>query len=113
MSASVSPSNLPTRISLERPRARGSTSTSDDPLSHVLRPPPDESPDARAQRIAQEEDAVKRSRAIDEQLANDRKAFEERKRAVKVLLLGQSESGKTTTLKSMSPFKMLSFKPLM
>lgn len=104
MPASASPLTFPAHFSLERAGARGSISTSDDPLAHVLRPPPDESPDARTQRIAQEEDAAKRSRAIDEQLVNDRKAFEERKRAVKVLLLGQSESGKTTTLKSMPAF---------
>ncbi|KAF8587094.1 G-alpha-domain-containing protein [Ramaria rubella] len=73
-----------------------------DPFVIALQPPPNESPEARNVRIAKEREAKKISDAIDEQLRQER---EERKiklrsrKEVKVLLLGQSESGKTTTLK--------------
>ncbi|KAF8589302.1 G-alpha-domain-containing protein [Ramaria rubella] len=73
-----------------------------DPFLAALQPPPDESPEAREARLATEREAKRISDAIDEELRKER---EERKaklrgrKEVKVLLLGQSESGKTTTLK--------------
>lgn len=65
---------------------------SDDPLSRALAPPPDESPEERAAREAKEQEAVRISNAIDESLKAEKLA-EKRKRMVKLLLLGQSESG--------------------
>ena len=89
----------------------------DDPLSAALQPPADESPDDRAMRIRQQEDAARVSKEIDEEIALSKKAYERRKKAIKILLLGaptslpllvphidlspgQAESGKSTTLKS-------------
>ena len=77
----------------------------DDPLAAVLAPPPNESPHDRALREEREAQAKKTSDEIDEMLRIERAALKKRRKPVKVLLLGQSESGKSTTLKSesMSP----------
>ncbi|KAF8625457.1 hypothetical protein AX17_006858 [Amanita inopinata Kibby_2008] len=48
----------------------------------------------------QDEEALQRSRQIDAVLSESKKAFENRKNAVKLLLLGQSESGKSSVLKN-------------
>ncbi|OSD01148.1 G-alpha-domain-containing protein [Trametes coccinea BRFM310] len=69
-----------------------------DPLAAALLPPADETPDQREARLRQEEEAKKRSENIDRMLKHDEKS-RRRKKTVKVLLLGQSESGKSTTLK--------------
>ncbi|ETW75758.1 hypothetical protein HETIRDRAFT_481224 [Heterobasidion irregulare TC 32-1] len=75
-----------------------STPDDDDPLAAALRPPPDESPDTRALRLAREEDARRVSRAIDDAIRAERQ-LNKKRRIVRVLLLGQSESGKSTTLR--------------
>ncbi|KZT05686.1 G-protein alpha subunit [Laetiporus sulphureus 93-53] len=72
----------------------------DDPLSRALQPPPDESPDDRALRLQQQKEAQAVSHKIDEDIQESKKAFDRRKKAVKILLLGQAESGKSTTLKN-------------
>ena len=65
----------------------------DDPLSAAIAPPPNESPEQRAERERREADERKISDAIDEQIRVERAALKKRKKPVKVLLLGQSESG--------------------
>ncbi|KAF8268004.1 guanine nucleotide binding protein, alpha subunit [Lactarius quietus] len=77
---------------------RAPTADDDDPLAAALRPPPDESPEARAIRLTREEEAVRVSQAIDESIRVERQAHK-KTRVVRVLLLGQSESGKSTTLR--------------
>ncbi|KZT51604.1 guanine nucleotide binding protein, alpha subunit [Calocera cornea HHB12733] len=72
--------------------------SSDDPLDRVLRPDPHETPDQRSARLMAEFEAKQRSDAIDEMLRQERVA-QKKKKEVKILLLGQSESGKSTTLK--------------
>ena len=64
----------------------------DDPLAAALRPPHDESSEARAIRITREEEAARVSQAIDEAIRVERQAHK-KNRVVRVLLLGQSESG--------------------
>ena len=79
-----------------------------DPISAALLPPPNESVADREKRLQDEEQAKKISDDIDEMLKVERN--ERRKtKAIKVLLLGQSEGGKSTTLKrtSMSVFSSL------
>lgn len=64
-----------------------------DPLDEVLRPPPNETPQEKEIRLAREEDAKRVSEAIDETIKAERQVMKKRK-IVRLLLLGQSESGK-------------------
>lgn len=72
---------------------------SPDPLTAALQPPPNESPEDRAKRIQDELDAKRISELIDDQLHKERNERKKVRSEVSVLLLGQSESGKSTTLK--------------
>ena len=84
-----------------------------DPFEAVLRPPPDETPAQRDARIRAEQNAKQVSDAIDEQLRAERADLKKNKPDVRILLLGQSESGKSTTLKrtySMKNFFAVCFK---
>ncbi|KXN83195.1 Guanine nucleotide-binding protein alpha-4 subunit [Leucoagaricus sp. SymC.cos] len=74
--------------------------TDDDPLTLALMPPPDETWEQRQVREAAEAEAKRVSDEIDEQIKRERENERRRKRPVKLLLLGQSESGKTATLKN-------------
>lgn len=69
-----------------------------DPLTLAAMPPPNESSQDRERRLREEAEAKKISDAIDAELKEERLDRKKRKE-VKVLLLGQSESGKSTTLK--------------
>ncbi|KAF4598476.1 hypothetical protein EYR38_006878 [Pleurotus pulmonarius] len=71
-----------------------------DPLTAAMAPPPNESEEDRQARLAAEHAAKVRSDAIDEELNRQRQAEKKAPKQVKVLLLGQSESGKSTTLKN-------------
>jgi hypothetical protein len=64
-----------------------------DPLAAAIAPPPDETPDARAARLRAEAEARRISDEIDEQLKQERASRRKQRPCVKVLLLGQSESG--------------------
>ena len=66
----------------------------DDPLSRVLAPPPNETPEEKETRLRLEAEARQISDKIDEQLKAERAALK-KNRPVKVLLLGQSESGES------------------
>ncbi|TFY80230.1 hypothetical protein EWM64_g3783 [Hericium alpestre] len=70
-----------------------------DPLARVLRPPQDETPEERQRRLTAEQEAKKISDTIDQQLRLEGAERKKNKADIKVLLLGQSESGKSTTLK--------------
>lgn len=70
----------------------------DDPLS--LRPPIFETHDERTARLAIEGRAKAVSDGIDEELEKARALERKGPKAIKILLLGQSESGKSTTLKN-------------
>lgn len=68
--------------------------STDDPLSRALAPPPDETPDDRTRRLREEAEARKRSDAIDEAIRAERAAMKKEKAStLKILLLGQAESG--------------------
>ena len=68
-------------------------SSDHDPLAVAIAPPKNESPAARAARLRAEAEARRVSDEIDEQLKQDRVARRRQRPCVKVLLLGQSESG--------------------
>lgn len=65
----------------------------DDPLTAALAPPPNETAEQKEAREAAEAEARRISEEIDEQLKAERAAQKKKKAPVKVLLLGQSESG--------------------
>lgn len=71
----------------------------EDPLAAAIAPPPNETPQEREARERIETEEKRVSDEIDEMLRQER-ANRRRRKPVKVLLLGQSESGKSTTLKS-------------
>ncbi|TDL19263.1 G-alpha-domain-containing protein [Rickenella mellea] len=77
-----------------------SLASSVDPLSQAIAPPPDETAREKAEREAREANAKRVSDEIDEQLRTERAVAKKKRKPVKVLLLGQSESGKSTTLKN-------------
>ncbi|KAJ3722278.1 guanine nucleotide binding protein, alpha subunit [Lentinula raphanica] len=70
-----------------------------DPLAAALLPPPNETPEEKEIRIKAEIEAKKISDGIDEMLRQERIERKKTRAEVNVLLLGQSESGKSTTLK--------------
>ncbi|KAJ7038039.1 guanine nucleotide binding protein, alpha subunit [Mycena alexandri] len=71
-----------------------------DPIAAALAPPPNESPEERESRVLQERAAKKVSDEIDEQLNRERQQVKRQPKPLQILLLGQSESGKSTTLKN-------------
>ncbi|KAI0084041.1 G-protein alpha subunit [Irpex rosettiformis] len=83
-----------------RPPSVHSTNTElGDPFSAHLRPPPGETEPDRQLRLQQEAEAKRISDSIDEELKQDAKRISKRKQDVKLLLLGQAESGKSTLQK--------------
>ncbi|KAG2078461.1 G-alpha-domain-containing protein [Suillus decipiens] len=65
----------------------------EDPLTLAIAPPKDETPQEREIREQAEIEARRTSEVIDEQIRQERAALKKKKKSVKVLLLGQSESG--------------------
>jgi guanine nucleotide-binding protein alpha-1 subunit len=67
--------------------------TSNDPFSEFMLPPPDETPAQRTARLKREFDAQQVSDRIDEQIKQERALAKKERNVIKVLLLGQAESG--------------------
>ncbi|KAG6372454.1 guanine nucleotide binding protein, alpha subunit [Boletus reticuloceps] len=76
------------------------TRTDSDSWSAIFRPSPNESLQEKQDRIARQQEAARISKEIDDAIEKSRKQLEKRKSAVKVLLLGQAESGKSTMLRN-------------
>jgi hypothetical protein len=72
--------------------ANTSADAYDDPFDAVLRPPPNETEEEKTIRLAQETESLRVSQAIDDSIQQERLKHKKRK-LVRVLLLGQSESG--------------------
>lgn len=103
-------------------RLRAASGASDnDPLTLAMRPPESETPNEREERLGREAEAKRVNDAIDDQIKAERDAMKKRKgNEVKILMLGgyspfliplsgltflvlatgQSESGKSTTIKN-------------
>ena len=64
-----------------------------DPLTLAIAPPADETPQERTAREEKEKAALQRSHQIDLELKAAKAAMKRHKKAVKVLVLGQSMSG--------------------
>lgn len=65
---------------------------SSDPLDAALRPPLDETEEEKAQRLSEEAEAKRISLEIDEGIKQE-KQLRRKSKSVRLLLLGQSESG--------------------
>lgn len=65
---------------------------SPDPLAAALQPPSNESTEDKLKRLADEAEARRISHEIDEDIKRE-KALRKKAKIVKLLLLGQSESG--------------------
>ncbi|OAX40537.1 G-alpha-domain-containing protein [Rhizopogon vinicolor AM-OR11-026] len=81
-------------------RSKRQRISDDDPLARAMEPPPGETFEERQRRLAAEQEAKRVSDAIDEELNRQRISEKKGPKAIKILLLGQSESGKSTTLKN-------------
>ncbi|KDR76003.1 hypothetical protein GALMADRAFT_458108 [Galerina marginata CBS 339.88] len=71
----------------------------DDPITAAMKPPPSETDSERAFRLETEAEAKRVSEQIDEDLREERERMKKKKGDVKLLLLGQAESGKSTLQK--------------
>lgn len=60
----------------------------DDPLTRALRPPANETPQQRARRIREEEEAIRVSEEIDKELHRERAERRRHRPNIKILLLG-------------------------
>lgn len=81
-------------------KSRRQRTNDDDPLAQAIAPPANESQHQRELRMRAEQEAQRISDAIDEELNRQRTADKKSPKPIKILLLGQSESGKSTTLKN-------------
>lgn len=70
-----------------------------DPLDELLKPPPNETEEDRVIRMAQEAEAQRISHQIDESIKAERQQ-QKKKSVVRLLLLGQSESGMSSPSQS-------------
>lgn len=77
--------------------------TEGDPLAYLMLPPPNETEEQKQARMAAEAEAKRISDAIDEELQRQAKAEKRAPKPVKILLLGQSESGTWHGLFAPSP----------
>jgi hypothetical protein len=71
----------------------GNSAGQNDPFIELMRPPPDETPAQMMARRKREQDAERVSDRIDEQIKRDRMQSKKEREVLKVLLLGQAESG--------------------
>ncbi|KAK1222871.1 hypothetical protein PQX77_014293, partial [Marasmius sp. AFHP31] len=71
----------------------------DDPITEALKPPPSETEAQKQIRLQEEAEAKRISEQIDEDLRQEREILRRKRGEVKLLLLGQAESGKSTLQK--------------
>ncbi|KAI0749464.1 G-protein alpha subunit [Daedaleopsis nitida] len=86
-------------ITTSRPPSVHSANTDADPFSVLLRPPASETEHERVARLQREADAKRISDSIDEEIKADRERLRKTKQDIRLLLLGQAESGKSTLQK--------------
>ncbi|KAJ3980891.1 heterotrimeric GTP-binding alpha subunit [Lentinula detonsa] len=81
-------------------KQRATMESSENPFIVALRAPANETEDERIRRVRALQDAQRVSRQIDESLQETKRILERRRRATRILLLGQAESGKSAVLKN-------------
>ena len=70
----------------------------DDPFSQYTKPPPHETDDEKTSRLRREAEEKRVNDEIDEYIKAEKAALKKRKTEIKLLLLGQSESGSSFIL---------------
>ncbi|TFK99783.1 guanine nucleotide binding protein, alpha subunit [Pterulicium gracile] len=85
-----------------RPSSRAPETVNEDVVNPYTTAPNHlhETPVERDNRLRRAREAQQRSHAIDAEIAESKKAWDRKAKAVKILLLGQAESGKSTVLKN-------------
>jgi guanine nucleotide-binding protein subunit alpha len=78
-----------------------------DPFYELMSPPPDETSAQKTARLKRELDAQRVSDSIDEVIKQERTKERRKKNVIKVLLLGQAESGKYSLLSCCLTLKSL------
>jgi hypothetical protein len=73
-----------------------------DPFYEIMRPPLDETPAQMTARLKREADAQRISDTIDEDIKRDRALQRKARKELRILLLGQGESGAQTVPMSYS-----------
>ncbi|KAI0649357.1 G-protein alpha subunit [Trametes meyenii] len=86
-------------ISTSRPPSVNSIGADGDPFSALLRPPASETEHERIARLQREADAKRISDTIDEEIKADKERMRKSRQDIRLLLLGQAESGKSTLQK--------------
>ncbi|KAJ3782383.1 heterotrimeric GTP-binding alpha subunit [Lentinula aff. detonsa] len=81
-------------------KQRATMESSENPFIVAFRAPANETEDERIRRVRALQDAQRVSRQIDESLQETKRILERRRRATRILLLGQAESGKSAVLKN-------------
>lgn len=74
----------------------GFTPHPSDPFYDFMKPPEDETQAQKTARLKREVDEQRVNDAIEDQIKEDRVKIQQEKEIIKVLLLGQAESGKTS-----------------
>src|ERR1700722_14847654 len=87
------PISFPSKLSRFSLQCQMPRTIDEDPLTRAIAPPPNESLEERHARELAEAEARRVSDEIDTRLRTEKAAMKKKKKAVKVLLLGQSESG--------------------
>jgi len=72
-----------------------------DPFYDLMKPPEDETPAQKTARLTREADAQRVNDAIEDRIKEDRARTKREEELIKVLLLGQSESGMLPSFRSM------------
>ncbi|KAJ3875195.1 G-protein alpha subunit [Lentinula edodes] len=81
-------------------KQRASMELSENPFIVAFKVPANETEEERVHRARAFQDAQRVSRQIDENLQETKRNLDRRKRAIRILLLGQAESGKSAVLKN-------------
>ncbi|KAJ3839894.1 heterotrimeric GTP-binding alpha subunit [Lentinula raphanica] len=87
-------------ISKFKQKQRATMELSENPFIVAFKAPANETEEERIRRVRAFQDAQRVSRQIDESLQEAKRILDRRKRATRILLLGQAESGKSAVLKN-------------
>ncbi|KIK58525.1 hypothetical protein GYMLUDRAFT_45166 [Collybiopsis luxurians FD-317 M1] len=83
-----------------RQKQRASMDSFENPFITPFKPPENETEEERIHRARALQDAQRVSREIDESLQETKRLLDRRKKGMRILLLGQAESGKSAVLKN-------------